>query len=126
MQAVKELTGGRGADYVFVTVGNPAVMELSPVLSGPRGLTVWVGIPNVKDVVPVSPFLMFREERSIAGCWMGSTNLKNDIPKLVNMYQIGKLKLDELITKHYKLEDIDEAMEAVEQGKALRNIIVFD
>ncbi len=126
VQAVKELTGGRGADYVFVTVGNPAVMEMSPVLSAPRGLTVWVGIPNIKDVIPVSPFLLFREERSIAGCWMGSTNLKNDIPKLVNMYQTGKLKLDELITKHYKLEDIDEAMEAVEQGKALRNVIIFD
>ena len=108
-----------------MTVGNPAVMELSPVLSAPGADGVG-GYPQHQGRHPGLALLLFREERSIAGCWMGSTNLKNDIPKLVNMYQTGKLKLDEFITKHYKLEDIDEAMEAVEQGKALRNVIIFD
>lgn len=126
IQAVKDITDGRGANYVFVTVGSAKVMEMSISLSAPRGLTVWVGIPNITDMVPVSPFQLFREERSVAGCWMGSTNLKNDVPKLVALYKEGKLKLDELVTKHYRLEEINEAMAAVERGEALRNILVFD
>jgi S-(hydroxymethyl)glutathione dehydrogenase / alcohol dehydrogenase len=125
IQAVKEITGGRGADYVFVTVGFAPAMEQSVPMCAPRGTAVWVGIPNIKDTVTFSPFPVFREERSILGCWMGSTNLKNDIPKLVSLYKQGKLKLDELITKHYKLEEINEAMAAVERGEALRNIIAF-
>lgn len=126
IQTVREMTGGRGADHVFVTVGSPKAMEQSIPMSAPRGLTTWVGIPKVTDMVPVSPFALFREERAVQGCWMGSTNLKNDVPKLVNLYLAGKLKLDELITKRYPLEEIDEAMAAVERGEALRNVIMFD
>lgn len=126
VESIMALTGGHGADYVFVTVGSTSAMEQSVPMAGTRGQVVWVGIPNVNDVVPISPFMLFRQERSISGCWMGSTNLQNDIPKLVDLYKAGRLKLDELITEHYKLEDIDEAMEAIEKGKALRNIITFD
>jgi len=125
IQAVKELTDGRGADYVFVTVGSPQALEQSVPMAAARGSAVWVGIPNIKDTVTFSPFPVFREERSIIGCWMGNTNLKNDIPKLVTLYKTGKLKLDELITKRYPLEEINEAMEAVERGEALRNVIMF-
>ncbi|MBN1321819.1 MAG: Zn-dependent alcohol dehydrogenase [Thermoleophilia bacterium] len=125
IEAVRELTGGRGADYVFVTVGSPQALEQSVPMAAALGSAVWVGIPNIKDTVTFSPFPVFREERSIIGCWMGHTNLKNDIPKLITLYKEGKLKLDELITKHYKLEDINEAMETVERGEALRNIIMF-
>jgi S-(hydroxymethyl)glutathione dehydrogenase / alcohol dehydrogenase len=123
--AVRELTGGHGADYVFVTVGSPQAMEQSIPMAGARGTAVWVGIPNIKDTVTFSPFPVFREERSIIGCWMGNTNLQNDIPKLVDSYLNGKLKLDELITKRYKLEEINEAIAAVERGEALRNVIMF-
>lgn len=125
VQAVKDLTGGRGAQYVFVTVGSPQAMQQSIPLAAPRGSVVWVGIPHVDDLIPVSPFLLFRDERSILGCWMGSTNLQEDIPKLVSLYQRGRLKLDELITKHYGLDEINEAMAAVERGEALRNVITF-
>ncbi len=126
IQTVREMTGGRAADYVFVTVGSTKAMEESIAMAAARGQVVWVGIPKVTDTVPVSPFALFREERSVAGCWMGSTNLKNDIPKLVNLYKAGRLKLDELITKYYRLEEINEAMATVERGEALRNIILFD
>jgi S-(hydroxymethyl)glutathione dehydrogenase / alcohol dehydrogenase len=57
---------------------------------------------------------------------MGSTNLQVEIPKLVDLYQAGKLKLAELITKHFRLEQINEAIESVERGEALRNVIMFD
>jgi Zn-dependent alcohol dehydrogenase len=56
---------------------------------------------------------------------MGSTRLRVDVPKLVALYQDGRLKLDELVTKRYRLEEINEAVTAVKRGEALRNVIVF-
>ncbi len=125
VQAVKDLTDGCGADYVFVTVGSAAAMSASIPMTAACGTAVWVGIPDVSETVQFLPFPVLKEERTIAGCWMGSTNLQDDIPKLVKLYKAGRLKLDELITKRYKLEDVDKAMDEVVRGEALRNVIVF-
>jgi len=126
IDTVKQLTSGRGSDYVFVTVGNAAAMKQGYQMSGKRGMTVMVGLPSPKDVLPISPLEFIGSERILTGSFMGSTNLQVDIPKLIELYQAGKLKLDELITKHYRLEQINEAIESVERGEALRNIIVFN
>ena len=56
---------------------------------------------------------------------MGSTRLHVDVPRLVRLYQDGRLKLDELITARYPLAQINEAIAAMERGEALRNVIVF-
>lgn len=125
VEAVKALTEGRGADYVFVTVGAIGAMSQGVAMTGPRGTAVWVGLPKSTETAPMSPFELIRQERTITGSFMGTTELKTDIPKLIALYKAGKLKLDELITKHYKLEEINEAIKAVEDGKALRNIIMF-
>ena len=56
---------------------------------------------------------------------MGATRLRVDVPKLVELYQQGRLKLDELITARYPLEEINQAIAAVNRGEALRNVIIF-
>ena len=56
---------------------------------------------------------------------MGSTNLQIHIPQLVTLYKAGKLKLDELITRRFPLEQVNEAIQEVEKGQALRNVIMF-
>lgn len=126
IQAVKDLTGGRGADYCFVTVGAIQCMNQSIEMIGTSGMAVWVGLPKAGDQTPVTPDALIRWEKTITGCFMGSTNLKNDIPKLVALYQAGKLKLDELITHRFPLDQINEAIDEVLAGKALRNIIMFE
>ncbi len=60
------------------------------------------------------------------GSFMGSTRVSVGVPRLINLYEHGRLKLDELITARYPLEQINEAIDAVEKGQALRNVIVFD
>jgi S-(hydroxymethyl)glutathione dehydrogenase / alcohol dehydrogenase len=125
IEAVKKLTGGRGADYVFVTVGSNAAITQGFSMSGPRGMTVIVGLPKFTDKLDISPFDFIKDERVLTGSYMGTTQLQTEIPRLVELYKAGVLKLDELITARYPLERINEAIEAVEQGKALRNIIVF-
>jgi S-(hydroxymethyl)glutathione dehydrogenase/alcohol dehydrogenase len=121
---VKNLTQGRGADYVFVTVGSLAAIQQGFSMSGTRGMTVVVGLPPRGGIVTIPGILP--GERMITSSNMGSTKLAIEIPKLVELYRSGRLKLDELITARYPLEKINEAIEAVEQGKALRNVIMFE
>ncbi|HSW58833.1 MAG TPA: Zn-dependent alcohol dehydrogenase [Dehalococcoidales bacterium] len=123
---VKKLCYGRGADYVFVTVGSGAAMTQGFRMTGGRGTCVIVGLPTPTDnTLSMSPFEFLDRERILTGSYMGSTNLQIGIPKLVELYKAGKLKLNELITNHYPLEKINIAMDEVLAGKALRNLIMF-
>jgi Zn-dependent alcohol dehydrogenase len=122
---IKELTGRRGADYAFVTVGRTSAVDLGFKIIGRRGTEVIVGIPQAgaKVSFPVSQFVS--SERRVIGSAMGSTRLSIDVPRLVDLYKRGRLKLDELITARYPLQQINEAIEAMETGEALRNVIIF-
>ena len=122
-KAVRQLTYGRGADYVFVTVGNTSAVEQGFSLSGPRGMIVVVGIPRAGSTINLPAF--FPGERVLTSSGMGTTRLSVDVPKLIDLYKAGRLKLDELITNHYSLEHINEAIESTERGEALRNVIMF-
>jgi len=125
-KAVKELTSGRGADYVFVTVGSAAAVAQALSLTRKRGSVIIVGMPapGATASFQVNPFV--RGEQRIIGSFMGSTRVGVSVPRLIDLYQHGRLKLDELITGRYPLDRINEAIEAVEKGQALRNVIVFD
>ena len=125
-EMIKELTAGRGADYVFVTVGSSAAITQGlSLMSWRQGTLVIVGIPEATTTVPLPVFPHVLGERKVVGSFMGSTRLNVDIPRLVQLYQNGRLKLDELITRRYSLEQINEAIETTEKGDALRNVIVF-
>ncbi len=121
---LRELTSGRGADYVFVTVGSTAAIEQGFRMSARRGMIVLVGLPPVTETVTL-PTVLRWSERMVTTSTMGTTRLSVDIPKLVALYQAGRLKLDELISNRYPLEQINEAIEGVERGEALRNVIMF-
>jgi len=125
VEAIQALTAGQGVDYAFATVGNvQAISQAFAALRG-GGMAVIVGIPEAGTTVSLPPF-HFIYDRKIVGSIMGSTRLSVDVPWLVELYQQGRLKLDELITKRYSLEQINEAIESMERGESLRNVIVFD
>ncbi len=119
------LTEGRGADYVFVTVGAKAALDQAPELLGRGGAAVIVGMPPSGVSSAYDPGVFAADSKSILGSKMGAARIETDIPELVGLYRAGKLKLDELITGRYPLEQINEAVAAVERGEALRNVIVF-
>ncbi|MBN2239648.1 MAG: Zn-dependent alcohol dehydrogenase [Dehalococcoidales bacterium] len=126
VKQIRELTDGRGADYVFVTVGAVSAISQGMDMTGVRGTTVVVGLPPIKDQLCFSPMGIIATEKSLIGGFMGSTNMKTDIPKMIDLYQAGILKLDELVTATYPLEKVNEAIESTASGKALRNVLVFD
>ena len=123
--AVQRLTSGRGSDWVFVTSGNIEAIQQGYSMSNPRGTTVFIGLPPVKESFCFVPMEFIRFEKAFIGAFMGSTRPDTDIRMLVELYQAGRLKLDELITGRYSLERINEAIESVEKGEALRNVIMF-
>ena len=124
--AVSEITGGRLADYVFVTVGNTSTAEQAYSLARKRGMVVLVGIPDWRSTMPVPIGPTVLTEKTITGSLMGTTRLSVDIPWLVALYKDKRLKLDELITNRYPLDQINDAIEATESGSVLRNVILFD
>jgi S-(hydroxymethyl)glutathione dehydrogenase/alcohol dehydrogenase len=86
---------------VFVTVGSIAAIRQGFLMSGPRGMTVMVGLPPAGENLTFSPFEFIKDERMLTGSYMGTTRLRIEIPQLVELYQAGRLKLDELITARY-------------------------
>jgi S-(hydroxymethyl)glutathione dehydrogenase / alcohol dehydrogenase len=124
--AVMEITGGRGADYAFITVGSTAAVEQGFRMIGKQGTEVLVGIPETGAAFSLPAGGFVGSEKRMMGSKLGSTRLAYDIPKHVAAYEEKKLKLDELITNRYPLEEINEAIESMERGEALRNVVVFE
>jgi S-(hydroxymethyl)glutathione dehydrogenase / alcohol dehydrogenase len=122
---VMAITDGRGADYVFVTVGVKAAFDQSYALLAKSGAVVLVGMPPTGQNSEIDPSTIAAYNQRILGSKMGSSRIAIDIPNLVHLYEQGRLKLDELISGRYPLEDINEAMASVKRGEALRNVIIF-
>jgi S-(hydroxymethyl)glutathione dehydrogenase/alcohol dehydrogenase len=124
VRAARKLAG-RGADYAFVTVGVPEAAAQAQLMIRPGGTVVIVGMPPVKAALSLRMFDIVWSEQRIIGSRMGATRLQIDVPRLVDLYLRGRLKLDELITARYPLEQINEAIASMETGVPLRNVIVF-
>lgn len=124
--AVRELTGGKGADYAFVTVGSSAAMQDAFLMLARGGNAVMVGIPPATDTpvsLPAGDLAL--NEKTVTGGFMGSTRLSVDIPGLIALYQAGRYKLDELIANRYPFDRINEAIASSATGEDLRNVIIF-
>ena len=117
---------GRGADIVFVTVGNSSVYDIAPRYLGYGGKVVMVGMPKTGDKSVYEPVMMAAVSQGMIGSKMGDVIIKRDIPWIVDLYDQGRLKLDELVSKTWTLDQINEAIADTKLGSAKRNVIVFE
>ncbi len=123
--AVRAATGGCGADAVFVTVGAKAAFDRAIDLLAPGGAAVIVGMPANGVMSDYDPGMLVTRSQRILGSKMGSSNIHQDIPKLIALYRQGRLKLDELISGRYRLDQINDAIASAKSGEALRNVVVM-
>lgn len=122
---VRRLTGG-GADYVFVTVGSTAAMASAYEMLAPGGSAVLVGMAAVGESSTFDPLTLADAGQRIIGSKMGGAVIERDIPALVGDYHAGRLKLDELVTGRFALDEINEALDRTRAGIGVRNVILFD
>ena len=122
---VRALTDGRMADHVLVSVGVGPAIEQGIGLMGKGSETIIVGMPPSGVTTTFDPSWIAADSQRIVGSKMGSAQTPADIPQLVGLYRAGRLKLDELVTREYPLDEINEAVAAVKRGEALRNVVVF-
>lgn len=122
---IKELTDGRGADYVFEAVGTPALQEEGLRTTRPGGTLVLVGLSSVKEPTNLPGAYITRQEKVIKGCYYGSVDTDRDFPLILDLYAAGKIKLDELVSHSYPLDQINDAYAAMLGGEVARGVLVF-
>jgi len=119
-----ELTGG-GADYAFECIGLPATITQSYNAIAKGGTAVVVGVSKLTDNVTLGTFLMPFQEKVLTGSMYGSARPRVDFPRLLNLYRGNRLKLDELVTATYSIDDAPRAFEDMLSGVNARGVIVF-
>ncbi|WEO79413.1 alcohol dehydrogenase catalytic domain-containing protein [Cryobacterium sp. SO2] len=120
------LAQGIRANVVIEAAGHPRAFETAVAITAAGGTTVTVGLPGADQLAAVSPLTLTAEARTIIGSYLGSAVPERDIPFYAQLWREGKLPVESLISSHIRLEDINEGMDTLADGNAVRQIILFD
>ena len=123
-KALKKMTGG-GPDYAFECVGSGALAETAYRAIRRGGKAVIVGVARATESTAFKPMTMVFEEKSLQGSYFGSSVPRVDFPRMLHLYLAGRLKLDELITHRYSIDEAPQAFADLESGRNARGVIVF-
>jgi S-(hydroxymethyl)glutathione dehydrogenase/alcohol dehydrogenase len=123
--AVRALTGGRGADFVFDTVGSPATLTTAFACTRKGGAVVLTGLSRMDAQASFAMFPFVMQEKRLLGSVYGSGQPARDIPRLVSLYQDGLLKLGELVSRTYALEGVNDALTALAASDGARGVILW-
>ena len=121
---VREITG-RGADYCVVAVGDVRAVHQAWDCLAKAGTCVVIGLPSHGSKIEIDPRTLVGPERRLVGSSYGSAQVVADFPRMVDLYMSGKLKIDELITKRYGIDQANEAFDDLAAGSNARGLIVF-
>ncbi len=116
---------GRGADAVIVTVGAIPAYNTAPRYLGRGGNIVMVGMPHSGAMAEYEPVKLAYMSQGMIGSKMGDVVIRRDIPWMADLYRQGRLKLDELVSGRWRLDQINEAIADTKTGGARRNVILF-
>ncbi|TNJ47748.1 Zn-dependent alcohol dehydrogenase [Phaeobacter sp. B1627] len=125
-RAASEALGGKGADVVLITVGAIPAYDQAPRYLGVGGRAIMIGMPHTSQTAQYEPVVLAALGQGLQGSKMGDVVIQRDVPWIVDLYQQGRLKLDELISGRWSLAQINEAIADTKTGSAKRNVILFD
>ncbi len=121
VKRAKEMTGGLGVDYAFDAIGSDVTTVQIIDAVAPGGAAVMVGIPGSTVTAPISPFRMVFQAKSLTGSFYGSVQPNLDFPILCDLYMEKRINLDDLISRTYRLEEINEGFLALRAGSVARD-----
>ena len=126
VERIRELTNGKGVHYAFEAIGLvPEPFIQSVLCTRSRGVTVWVGHAPVNTPVTLDARDLMQEKTVIASMY-GSARPQIEFPRLLDLYKAGKLKLDELVTRRFPLDEVNGAFDALGRGEVARSVLTFD
>ncbi|MBK6866051.1 MAG: Zn-dependent alcohol dehydrogenase [Ideonella sp.] len=125
VRRLRQLTDG-GADFAFECVGLGAVLAQAYGCLRKGGTAVMVGVAGPKDQTTIRTSTLTFEEKTLTGSYFGSARPREDFPRLLSLYKAGRLKLDELITRRYRIDEAAEAFADLASGRNARGVIMFD
>ena len=123
---VMGMTSQRGADVAFEVIGLGPTIDQAVNMTRRGGQTILVGVPRMEVSLTVPVFFgLVLAEKTIKGCWYGSSNVHRDVGKLLDLYRAGDLKLDELISRTITLDEVNDAFDAMKTGEVARSVIDY-
>jgi len=126
VSAVMDMTAQRGADVAFEVIGLGETIDQTITMVRRGGQAILVGVPRMDVMLQLPAFFgVVLAEKTIKGCWYGSSNVQKDVPKLLDLYKKGELKLDELISRTITLDQVNEAFDAMKTGEVARSVIQY-
>jgi S-(hydroxymethyl)glutathione dehydrogenase/alcohol dehydrogenase len=123
VDALRNLTAGRGADFVFDTVGMPSTLHDALGAAVKGGTVVLTGLSRIDALGSIEMFPFVMQEKRLIGSAYGSGRPTDDIVRLAHWFQEGRLKLKELVNRTYTLNQIDDALVALATGAGARGVI---
>ncbi|MBN9152094.1 MAG: alcohol dehydrogenase catalytic domain-containing protein [Micrococcales bacterium] len=125
MTADEALEGGFSAAVVVECAGAARAFETAVCITAPGGRTVSIGLPAPTAEVRFSPLRLVAEAREIVGSYLGSAIPSRDIPFYESLWRAGRLPVEDLITSHIPLSEINRGLDALASGDVLRQIVEF-
>jgi alcohol dehydrogenase len=117
---------GVRADHVIECAGHPRAFETAFAATAPGGRTVTVGLPDPAARSAISPLTVTAEARTVVGSYLGSAVPARDIPRFAQWWREGRLPVERLITRRIRLDEVNDAMDELADGRAVRQVILFD
>jgi len=125
VRVVGAISGG-GVDYAFDAIGGETTPSQIVDCLAAGGRAIMVGIPAVSTRAGISPASMVFQEKTLSASFYGSVQPDRDFPILADLYMDRKIDLDSLISRTYRLEEINEGFEQLRRGGVTRGVVVFD
>jgi Zn-dependent alcohol dehydrogenase len=124
VQKVREITEG-GADFALEAYGSSVTTEMAFEMTRKSGTAVIVGIAPIGDKAALEAVQFVRMEKTLKGCYYGSSHPRQDMPRIYDWYKRGVIDIDSLVTRRYELDDINRAYQEIESDRVGRGVIVF-
>ena len=120
---VQQLTSGRGVDYAFEVIGLPETTLQAYNMIRKGGLAVMVGMTKADAMLTIPTFDLFYNEKTLKGCKYGSGQVRRDFQKFADLIETGRLDTSSMVSKTIKLDDVNDAFDAMEKGEVIRSVI---
>jgi len=124
-EQIRAATAG-GVDLAVETAGVITALEIAYEATRRGGTTVTASLPHPSATWPISPARLVAEERTLKGSYLGSSVPMRDIPRYLRLWRAGRLPIDRILGEQFTLADINVALDRLEQGEALRQVVMMD